>query len=179
MLATNNLQLAAYGNVISNLFLFFLIYTCFKVQLIATDKFLKNNVNSLNIILLVIAIISIGFQLIYLNIPTISVLGIIWNLNSITSILLTLTTFIYGIYWGVIFGEIASILRDPFLKRRMYMVSTNGILLGISGLFLFQNNVNYSILGISLLFLTGIASSIVFSIPEHSKKSTKNDLASI
>ncbi|MEI8337863.1 MAG: hypothetical protein WCF92_01800 [bacterium] len=112
--------------------------------------------------------------MIYLNIPVISLFSIIWDLNPITSILLTCTTFTYGIYWGYIFGKIAYILRDSFLKRRMYMISANGFLLGIAGLFLFQNNVNYTAAGIILLFGTALASSIIFLIPEHSKKTNEN-----
>ena len=176
LLATNDLRIAAYGNVVSNIFLYCLVFTCFKVQMMATDKFFKNNVTSLNIILLIIAIISTGFQLTYLSEPKISLLSIVWNLNSITSTLLLLTTFIYGIYWGIVFGKIAHILRDPFLKRRMYMIAVNGVLFGLSGLFLFQNAMYLTAIGIFSLLLAAIASCIVFLIPEHQNK-TSNDLA--
>lgn len=178
LLATNNLVLAAYGNVVSNISLFFLIYYSFKVQLIATDKFLKNNIASLNILLFVVAIISIGFQINYLNIPEISLLDISWNLNGITMTLLTSTIFIFGTYWAWVFGGIAHILRDPFLKKRMYMISANGLGLGFSGLFLFQSNMSYTIIGILLLFITALANGIVFFTPEHSKNS-KSELATV
>ena len=176
LLATNNLQIAAYGNVISNIFLYCLIFSCFRVQIVATDYFFKNNISLLNIGLFVISIISTAFQLIYLDPPKISFLGVAWSLNSITSMLLILTTFAYGIYWGIVFGKIAHILKETFLKRRMYMISINGILLGIAGLFLFQNDMNMTIIGIIMLLVSVISTCIIFLIPERSLKSASNPI---
>ncbi len=174
LLATGNLNFAAYGNVISNIFLYCLIFACFRVQLISTDRFFKNNVSLLNIILFLVALISTSFQLIYLDPPKISMLGLTWNLNSITSILIILTTLVYGTYWAIVFGKIAIILRDVFLKRRMYMISANGLLLGLASLFLFQDDMNMTIIGLVMLFVAVISSCIIFLIPEHPKQPVGN-----
>ncbi len=173
LLATDNLWLAAYGNVLSNIFLYCLIFSCFKVQLISSDRFFKNNVNSLKIVLLFVAITSTTFQLTYFSYPSISTLGVIWNLNEVTSALLSLTTFVYGLYWGMVFGKIAYILRDQYLKRRMKMISANGIMLGLSGLFIFQDNIYLTIVGILLLLVAAISTGVVFLIPENSEISKK------
>lgn len=176
-LATNNLSLIAWGNVLANIALFCVIYTCFRVQLVVTDRFFKNNLSVFDLFLFIDALIAISMQIANLKAPTISHYGIIWNLNSVTLAMISLTGFLYGMYWSFLFGRIAYILKEKLLKRRMYMLSANGILMGTASLFLFQNNLEFSLIGAILLLTAGFVSIIVFRITETQATMSENVFA--
>ncbi len=168
-------QIAAWSNVLANISFFGLIFSCFRVQLSVTDHFFKKNLKWFDLILFLDTAIAIGFQISTLQNPTLYPLGISWNLNNITIRMLSITGFLYGIYWSWLFGKVAHILLDPDLKRRMYIISFSGILDSTAATLLFSNNESLNMLGVCLFLIAAISRIIFFMIPKIFEKKSSNN----
>ncbi len=177
ILSGMGLRVAAWGNVLSNISVFGIIVSCFRVQILVTDKFFKKHLLFFDMLTFIIAIIAVGFQIANLANPIVHTVGVIWNFNPVTSVLLSGSGFVYGMYWAWLFGRVAHLLKEIPLKKRMYMLCANGILDGIAALFGFSNNQINIIIGMTLVFIGILISMVVFTIPENVIQSSEPALS--
>jgi hypothetical protein len=107
--------------------------------------------------------------------PTIDKNIVVWHLNKYASYIIGGVSIVYGLLWAYLFHQVAAMLENKVLKRRMKVFSQNGIIYGIAGSLLFVSN---SALGqsisVCLFVYSAFLSAEVFLTPflrEYFKKS--------
>jgi len=158
----------AWSNIIALVSLFSLIFFSLRVLLLIANDFLKKNFKLLNIIVFLFAVATISIQI--LSLPLTGAGGpdtdFISNLNIYSKIIFLIIAVPYGIFWSYLFYNVARLLREIDLKRRMLQLSVVGIFYAVAFIILFLvKSESWQFIAISLFVMCNIIIAISFVTP--------------
>lgn len=161
-----NTTLLAYAHIASVIFIYCLIFLCFRIQLLVTNHFFKRHFVFFNITLVALALFTLYFMFTNLQTPSIGERFIIWHIDGYAGAILSSISLFYGLFWAYLFRKVAKMLQDKTLRMRMSVFSINGVLYGLAGFLLFgSDSVSGQTLAILFFTASSILSSAVFIIP--------------
>lgn len=164
--APQNTTLLSYAHIASVVFIYGLIFLCFRIQLLVTNHFFKRYFVFFNITLAILAVFTLYFMFKNMQAPSIGEKFIIWHIDGYAGAILSTISLSYGLFWAYLFRKVAKILENKTLQKRMSVFSINGVLYGLAGFLLFgSDSIQGQTLSILLFTISGFLSSAVFIAP--------------
>jgi|GEM_PF-3316826 len=126
-----------------------------------------------------IGVVSVFLLCVYFTKPEITSKGVmLWHGNLVAHWLIGVTCIIYGFLWGTTFYQAAILLKDPYTRFKLLILSADGFMLGTAG-FLIHTSIGptQNIVGLGLAVTAGVLTLLMFFLREKVFASLKGDRA--
>jgi hypothetical protein len=173
LFAPHNLTLIAYGYVVGILCVFVLLVLALHVQAFISLKFFKKYANLISIIIAIVGVIVVSILAYDLQLPIINSHGIIfWNANILATTITGIICFVYGGVWTYVFYMASDLARHGYSKLKLLILSADGLLSGLGGLFIYtSHNEMQSVIGMVLFMTACVITAPIFVMPKKNIKS--------
>ncbi len=164
--------LVAKGYILGMVFLFALLLAALRVEIALHPGFFQKHNFIINTILVGIGITVVWLEIADFQKPIINEAGIIfWNVNRTAAWLTGITCLVYGLIWADFFQQMARLVRGFGAKGKMYILSIDGILLGIAALLVFtSSDALLTLIGHSLFVAACGISLAIFFLGEKGRR---------
>lgn len=149
-----NLRLVGRGYVVGMIFLFMLLIAAFQVQGSINPEFSRKHGFIVHIVLLGIGIAVVSILLSDFRLPSFSPRGVIfWNASPLAAWLAGVTSLVYGLVWADFFQQARLRVSGYAAKTKLFMLSVDGVLLGVAGLLVFTSSNEWESIAGHVLFV--------------------------
>jgi hypothetical protein len=169
IISPDNMNLLAFGYIIGIGMIFLTMLSGIEVQAFMAKQIVTRSSTSLaSVVITIIGIVTLSIMANDFRLPIINEAGIIfWNINPIAAWLVSLSAFIYGIIWGIVFYRAALLVNDAFGRVKLMVMSADGFLIGSVALLVHTSSTEIqTVLGHSMFIVAGLLTLGIYLLPK-------------
>ena len=156
VIAPGNLILLEQGYIVGIAFIFLVLLTGLEVLRYMVRGISEDFTNLTGLLLSTLAAVAISVMLTNPETPIIKESGVIlWNQDLLARWIIGLTSFFYGMVWGIIFYQNSLLVEDGLARSKLYVISADGFLLGTIALLVHTSSNEIQTIAGHILVISG------------------------
>ncbi len=165
MIAPENLPAIAAGFIIGIVFVFLLFIIGLQVELSIARPLFVSYVKELSTVVAILGAVAINVLIFDFRLPYFQDGVIFWNVNPYIAWLIGGLSFLYGVIWSYMFFRSGGLTKNASQKTKMFVLSIDGLLIGIAALLVFTStSVVQTNIGLLLFIVSTLTTAVILLV---------------